>query len=77
MTMTGSQELFATFYLVIVLSLVYVDVALTIFASVLAIVLHTILIVSHRGNTRWCSWFSSRGSLSMFRLGSYSSHCDN
>lgn len=47
MTMTGSQELFATFYLVIVLSLVYVDVALTIFASVLAIVLHTILIVSH------------------------------
>lgn len=46
-TMTGSQELFATFYLVMVLSLLYVDVWLTVFASLLVIALHTILIVVH------------------------------
>ncbi len=45
--MTGSQELFVTFYLVMGLSLLYVDVAVTVFASVLIIVLHTILIILH------------------------------
>ena len=40
-TLTGSPELFATFYLAIVLSLAYVDVMLTVFASATVIVLHT------------------------------------
>ncbi|HZJ85442.1 MAG TPA: methyl-accepting chemotaxis protein, partial [Syntrophomonadaceae bacterium] len=44
-TMTGSQELFATFYLVMGLSILYVDFIVTIFASVLVIFLHTLLIV--------------------------------
>ncbi len=44
-TMTGSQELFATFYLVMGLSILYVDFIVTIFASVLVIFLHTLLIM--------------------------------
>lgn len=46
-TLTGSPELFATFYLAIVLSLAYVDVMLTVFASATVIVLHTYLIIAH------------------------------
>ncbi|NLB88538.1 MAG: hypothetical protein GX790_04835, partial [Syntrophomonadaceae bacterium] len=46
-TMTGSPELFATFYFVMVLSLIYVDVFITIYTAVLIMLLHTIIIVVH------------------------------
>lgn len=45
-TMSISSELFASFYLVMGLSLLYVDVMLTIYASALVMVLHTILIIA-------------------------------
>lgn len=44
-TMTGSKELFADFYMVMVLSIFYFDVGVTIFASALVMVLHTLVIV--------------------------------
>ncbi len=46
-TMTGSTELFATFYFVMVLSLIYVDLKITIYTSLLIMILHTIIIVMH------------------------------
>lgn len=46
-TMTGSPELFATFYFVMILSLLYVDVKITLYTSALIIILHTIIIVMH------------------------------
>jgi len=42
-TMTGSKELFADFYMVMVLSIFYFDVGVTVFSSALVMILHTIL----------------------------------
>lgn len=44
-TMTGTTEAFAIFYLVMGLSVLFVDVKVTVFAAVLTFVLHTLLIV--------------------------------
>lgn len=44
---TGSKEIFADFYIVMVLSVLYFDVGVTVFASVLVMVLHTIILLVH------------------------------
>ncbi|NLW43881.1 MAG: hypothetical protein GXY92_01710 [Syntrophomonadaceae bacterium] len=46
-TMTGSKELFADFYMVMVLSIFYFDVGVTVFSSALVMILHTIYIVMY------------------------------
>ncbi|NLB88537.1 MAG: hypothetical protein GX790_04830 [Syntrophomonadaceae bacterium] len=45
--MTGSQELFASFYLVMGLSLLYMDIWVAIFAFILVFVLQTLLFILH------------------------------
>ncbi|MGI6548696.1 MAG: methyl-accepting chemotaxis protein [Syntrophomonadales bacterium] len=44
---TGSKEIFADFYIVMVLSVLYFDVGVTVFASVLVMVLHTIILLMY------------------------------